>query len=563
MNSAEAGRGTLDGPPTAEPDDRHPRDLDTFAGGVRRRWAFIAVGSVLLVMGRTAGLVDVGWSILLAAIGTAAAANVGLAGLVQRGWHHPWQNHGAGLLDLVLASTLVAFYGPGAFAVAFPLVVVPYGFRHDRGLGRVLALASGPAYLAAAAVHGAISAGVFAWSLPRSIYADAVVVVVAAWALGAGLARLAERVRVTRNVIGQAAAGFLGVRAPVARTDELGLVAQSLNGMLEGMATTVSEVQRESDAVAAFAEVLSASAGDMLAAGRRIADASMALSDDMKTQRSVAEAGRDQSTAAASEAEALRSRADTLEAEAGRLVETAETGRERVERATATLLAVEREVRATARTVEGLAELSNRIGVFADAIGKIARQTRLLALNAAIEAARADEQGEGFAAVADQVRTLASDAGDSARDVAELVNGIRVGIQAAARAMEASESQVRGAGEVAGQAREALEAIRAGAARAGHVVAATAEGFRSQAAQIGDLTKMMQQVAGTSAASASHAEGAAQAMSTQITAMEELDRAGQRLAEVAVRLRASTAAFSVLRPEHVTSEHAVPEQPRA
>src|SRR6266550_2055260 len=126
--------------------------------------------------------------------------------------------------------------------------------------------------------------------------------------------------------------------------------------------------------------------------------------------------------AAADEAESLRVRAELMQVDASRLVSTAERGRERVARASGTLRAVGQEVRATASTVAGLSGMSERIGVFAQTIARIARQTHLLALNAAIEAARAEEHGEGFAVVADEVRALAAEAGKSAREVAELVS---------------------------------------------------------------------------------------------------------------------------------------------
>src|SRR5207244_8531495 len=97
----------------------------------------------------------------------------------------------------------------------------------------------------------------------------------------------------------------------------------------------------------------------------------------------------------AGQAESLRARAELMQVDAARLVAAAERGRERVARASQTLRAVGEEVRTTASTVAGLSGMSERIGVFAQTIARIARQTHLLALNAAIEAARAEEQGGG------------------------------------------------------------------------------------------------------------------------------------------------------------------------
>src|SRR2546428_739382 len=124
---------------------------------------------------------------------------------------------------------------------------------------------------------------------------------------------------------------------------------------------------------------------------------------------------RGESARAADQAESLRVRAEMMQVDARRLVAAAERGRERVARASQTLRTVGEEVRATASTVVGLSGMSERIGVFAQTIARIARQTHLLALNAAIEAARAEEHGEGFAVGADEGRALAAEAGGIGR----------------------------------------------------------------------------------------------------------------------------------------------------
>src|SRR3989441_5515633 len=172
-----------------------------------------------------------------------------------------------------------------------------------------------------------------------------------------------------------------------------------------------------------------------------------------------------------------------MQVDSSRLVGTAERGRERVARASATLRAVGEEVRATASTVAGLSGMSERIGVFAQTIARIARQTHLLALNAAIEAARAEEHGEGVAVVADEGRTLAAEAGKSAREVADLVRDLRTGIEAAARAMQSGETKVRDIGGVAAEADGALQELHQGVQLMGELVDATAEVSRNQAAR--------------------------------------------------------------------------------
>src|SRR5207244_3614464 len=234
---------------------------------------------------------------------------------------------------------------------------------------------------------------------------------------------------------------------------------------------------------------------------------------------------------AAEQAESLRVRAELMQADAARLVAAAERGRERVARASQTLRAVGEEVRTTAATVAGLSGMSERIGVFAQTIARIARQTHLLALNAAIEAARAEEHGEGFAVVADEVRALAAEAGKSAREVAELVSELRAGIDAAARAMQSGETKVRDIGAVAAEADAALQELHQGIELVGDLVNATAEVSRGQAQRLAELAQSLQQVAAISSASSQRADGAAGATQAEITSMGDLTATSQQRAQ--------------------------------
>jgi methyl-accepting chemotaxis protein len=368
---------------------------------------------------------------------------------------------------------------------------------------------------------------------------------------------LIARIRRARSVMGEAEQGFLAVRAAAAEADELGFLERSFNRMLEEIGTTISSVQREADEVAAFAEELAAAAQQLHATTEALTETSQGLATDLVQQRGLADGARGESAKAADQAESLRVRAELMQVDASRLVAAAERGRERVARASSTLRAVGEEVRATASTVAGLSGMSERIGVFAQTIARIARQTHLLALNAAIEAARAEEHGEGFAVVADEVRALAAEAGKSAREVAELVSDLRTGIEAAARAMQSGESKVRDIGAVAAEADGALQELHQGVQLMGDLVNATAEVSRSQAKRLAELAQSLQQVASISTASSESANGAAAATETQITAMGELTATSQQLAQLAERLRGGIARFSMLRRDQQTADHAV------
>jgi methyl-accepting chemotaxis protein len=120
---------------------------------------------------------------------------------------------------------------------------------------------------------------------------------------------------------------------------------------------------------------------------------------------------------------------------------------------------VRTKVSLSAARVEEMGSRSQEIGAIVETIEDIASQTNLLALNAAIEAARAGEQGKGFAVVADEVRKLAERSSRATRQIAGLVKSIRETVAEAVSAMKVSASEVEAGVTRANSAGEALENI--------------------------------------------------------------------------------------------------------
>jgi methyl-accepting chemotaxis protein len=113
----------------------------------------------------------------------------------------------------------------------------------------------------------------------------------------------------------------------------------------------------------------------------------------------------------------------------------------------------------SAQNIQKLGESSKQIGEIISVIDDIADQTNLLALNAAIEAARAGEQGRGFAVVADEVRKLAERTTEATKQIADMIKGIQIDTEKAVVAMNQGNVEVKSGIELADKAGESLESI--------------------------------------------------------------------------------------------------------
>jgi methyl-accepting chemotaxis protein len=139
--------------------------------------------------------------------------------------------------------------------------------------------------------------------------------------------------------------------------------------------------------------------------------------------------------------------------------QVARVGGTAVEQTIASMARIRDQVQVSSNRVMELGNMGQQIGVIVETIDQIAEQTNLLALNAAIEAARAGEQGRGFAVVADEVRKLAERAANSTREIGILIDNVRSGVDEAVRAMEASSGEVSEGATRSEQAGNALAEI--------------------------------------------------------------------------------------------------------
>jgi methyl-accepting chemotaxis protein len=151
-------------------------------------------------------------------------------------------------------------------------------------------------------------------------------------------------------------------------------------------------------------------------------------------------------------------------------------------------------VQEASQVVENLSQESDRIASVLDVIRGIAEQTNLLALNAAIEAARAGEQGRGFAVVADEVRSLASKTQQSTEDIQKMIEALQTGVTRAVDAIAKGSSVAEGTVQLAEQTLEALNQILDSTSRVSEVSTATATSTEEQSHVTEDINRNLSEL---------------------------------------------------------------------
>jgi len=166
-----------------------------------------------------------------------------------------------------------------------------------------------------------------------------------------------------------------------------------------------------------------------------------------------------------------------------------------VKRAVDGMMAVADTVRESAATVEALGKSSDEIGAIISVINDIADQTNLLALNAAIEAARAGEQGRGFAVVADEVRKLAEKTTKATKEIADMIKTIQGDTKGAMSSMHEGTKQVEEGVQLASEAGESLQQIVSSVDRVTDMVRQIATAAEEQSATTEEISTNITSIA--------------------------------------------------------------------
>ena len=325
-------------------------------------------------------------------------------------------------------------------------------------------------------------------------------------------------IREASKRLGNIASGALDQQAQASeRADEIGDLLRSLD-------TTTSNLRRTVGEIRAAAQTVSASAAQLSSTIATVADSARVQSASVSAMVSTVEQMSSGISVMAAQSDAAKIKVQ----QAG---EHCDQGSAEITSTTRVVEHLASDVQGTADSMLSLGEHSREISSIVGVIREIADQTNLLALNAAIEAARAGEQGRGFAVVADEVRKLAERTAQSTDRITAMITQVQSGIESAIDAMGAGSEKAR-------------ESI--------HSVQATKATMDAIAAETGMLVSHIQQIAqGLGAQSQSSGEIAAAVASIATGSQENSSAAAQvsatatDLATTAHRLRAAAEFFRI------------------
>ncbi|MDJ0740211.1 MAG: methyl-accepting chemotaxis protein [Gammaproteobacteria bacterium] len=350
------------------------------------------------------------------------------------------------------------------------------------------------AVLSTALALAVVVSGVLAWLLIRSI---------------------ARRLGYAVGIAHQVADGQLYAAVETGHDDELGQLLGALESMRQSLTKMIGEMQGSSQTLAVAAEQMTTSS-DQVNAGAET------------QQNELQQAATAFHEMSAAVQDVARSAADTAK-KTESVSDASSEGRRVIGDAVATIETLAASVESASGVIHQLGSDSEAIGTVIDVIKGIAEQTNLLALNAAIEAARAGEQGRGFAVVADEVRTLAQRTQESTQEIESMIDRLQSSARSAVDSMNGGMTQARDSVDKAKRAGDALGAIAEDIGAVNDMNTQIASAAEEQAVVSEEINRNL-----TTISDAAHQNAAA---------MTELQGASGGLAQMAEQLNAAIRAF--------------------
>ncbi|MBO8173001.1 MAG: methyl-accepting chemotaxis protein [Bacillaceae bacterium] len=366
-----------------------------------------------------------------------------------------------------------------------------------------------------------------------------VVIYMFAGRMGTPIVQITEKMK-------QLADGNLAISQMKVRSkDEIGQLSEAMNAMVDNLRSLIKDASTISEKVTGSSEELTASSNQITQGIEQVSATTEELAAGATTQAEQAGSALEIMQQIDEEIKQINASATEMEESSRRGDEASRQGAESAHQSIEQMQIIEQKVSQSANVVFTLSEKSKEISEILKVINEIAEQTNLLALNAAIEAARAGEQGRGFAVVADEVRKLAEQAGKSTNEIADIVHSVLKEAEEAGTVMQEAVDQVKEGSEVIETNGKTFEEIAAIIQEMGGKIQQVSMATEQITGRVEQGVKAVEDIAAVTEESSAGTEELSASMEQQNASMQEINSMAENLAQMAEELNQSLSRFKM------------------
>lgn len=360
--------------------------------------------------------------------------------------------------------------------------------------------------------------------------------------------RITEPLGLVVNELAQLGAGDFTATVPPAllrRKDEIGKLTGAIDALTQNLRGLLRQIAQSAEQVAASSEQLTASAQQSSEAANNVAESIQQVAMGSEKQVGAVNDTSEIVEGISATMLAVAATAGEMATLSEQTAKAAKTGKDSIDAAVTQMGAVGNGSRQAQIAAEELKGSSARIGEIVDLISSIAGQTNLLALNAAIEAARAGEQGRGFAVVADEVRKLAEQSEAAAHQIKGLVDKNHGSIGGVVGAIDSAIRDISQGVQLVNVAGDNFAAINEQISQVTDQVDVIAKAVNEAATGSQRIVVSIKVVENLSRDAAAESENVSAATEQQSASMQEIAASSQALAKLAEELKVAVARFRV------------------